>query len=227
MIDLAAELVLIPSGKFLMGWDSDGDHYPVHRILLDAFCIDMYEVTNAQYARFCEETEHRLPFFWNMNGFRCGLKFPDHPVVGVSWHDAMAFASWCGKRLPTEAEWECASRGGLEGKIYSNGNTIEPIDANYTQSDKRGPIAVGSYKPNSFGLYDMQGNVVEWVSDWYAPDYYLQSPELNPKGPESGRFRVIRGGGWHSGPYCNRVYYRNALPPNWLDFNVGFRCAKD
>jgi len=227
MASLTEELLLIPSGEFLMGSDSEGDHCPVHKVYLDAFYMDRYEVTNAQYLRFCEATQHRLPFFWGMAGFRCGPEYSNHPVVGVNWRDAEAYATWCGKRLPTEAEWEYAARGGLVGINYPNGDTIEPADGNHTKSDKRGPVAVGSYPPNGFGLYDMQGNVVEWVWDCYAADYYSSSPSANPRGPESGRFRVIRGGGWHSGPYCNRVYYRNALPLNWLDFNVGFRCVKD
>ena len=90
-----------------------------------------------------------------------------------------------------------------------------------------GPIRVGSYKPNGYGLFDMMGNVVEWVQDYYDRDYCASSPVHNPKGPDEGKFRVIRGGGWHTGPSCNRVFFRNALPVNWLDFNVGFRCAKD
>jgi sulfatase modifying factor 1 len=208
MASLAERLVLIPGGESLMGSDSEGDHYPVHKVTLDAFYIDRCEVTNARYLRFCEATQHRLPFFWGMAGFRCGPDYPDHPVVGVNWRDAEA-------------------RGGLVGMNYPIGDTIEPADGNYTKSDKRGPVAVGSYPPNGLGLYDMQGNVVEWVWDCYAADYYSSSPAVNPRGPELGRFRVIRGGGWHSGAYCNRVYYRNALPPNWLDFNVGFRCVKD
>jgi formylglycine-generating enzyme required for sulfatase activity len=110
---------------------------------------------------------------------------------------------------------------------YPNGDTLNPSNGNYSESNKRGPVAVGSYLPNGFGLHDMQGNVGEWVSDFYDGKYYSSSPSANPQGPSMGKFRVIRGGGWHTGPSCNRVYYRNALPPNWVDFNVGFRCAKD
>ena len=110
---------------------------------------------------------------------------------------------------------------------YPNGEMLHPSDGNYTKSDKGGPVPVGSYPLNGFGLYDMQGNIVEWILDFYDRNYYSSNPSVNPQGPSSGKFRVIRGGGWHSGPYCNRVYYRNALPPNWVDFNVGFRCTKD
>ncbi len=227
MINIEKELALIPSGEFLMGSDLEGDNNPVHKVYIDTFYMDKHEVTNIKYLRFCKVKGHRLPEFWNKEGFRCGLDYPNHPVVGVSWHDAVAYAVWCGKRLPTEAEWEYAARGGLVGMSYPNNETLRPSDGNYTKSGKGGPVAVGSYPPNGFGLYDMQGNVVEWISDFYDPDYYSSSPSDNPKGPSSGKFRVIRGGGWHSGPYCNSVYYRNALPPNWVDFNVGFRCAKD
>ena len=221
------ELVLIPGGEFLMGSDSEGDHSPVHKVYVAPFYMDKYEVTNAQYLRFCEATGHRLADFWGMDGFRCGPNYPNHPVVTVSWYDAVEYAKWCGKRLPTEAEWEYAARGGLAGMNYPNGETLHLSDGNYSQSGKGGPVAVGSYRANGFGLHDMQGNVVEWVWDYYDADYYSSSPMANPRGPEPARFRVVRGGGWHSGPYCNRVYYRNALPANWVDLNVGFRCAKD
>jgi sulfatase modifying factor 1 len=212
-----AELVLIPGGEFLMGADSEGDHNPIHKVHLDSFYMDKYEVTNAEYLRFCQATGHRLPEFWGMSGFRCSPDNPNHPVVGVNWYDAALYAEWCGKRLPTEAEWEYAATG----------DTLHPSDGNYNQSGKGGPVAVGSYRANGFGLHDMQGNVVEWVADFYDAAYYASSPAVNPQGPENGKFRVIRGGGWHSGASCNRVCYRNALPANWVDFNVGFRCVKD
>jgi sulfatase modifying factor 1 len=222
-----SDMVLIPSGEFLMGSDAGGGHGPLHKVRVDSFYIDRTEVTNAQYYAFCQETERTLPEFWGMDAFHCGLEYPDHPVVGVSWSDAVAYADCYGKRLPTEAEWEYAARGGLIGKKYPMGDDLNPSDANHSKSEHNGTVPVGSYAPNGFGLHDVAGNVVEWVWDWYGSDYYSVSPPDNPQGPEDGRFKVIRGGGWHSGPSCNRVYYRNALPPNWLDINVGFRCAKD
>jgi sulfatase modifying factor 1 len=219
-------LVLIPGGEFVMGSDSEGDHSPAHKVHIAAFYMDRCEVSNAQYLRFCESTGHRLPEFWGMTGFRCGPDYPNHPVVGVSWYDAGVYAEWCGKRLPTEAEWEYAARGGLVGREFPNGDALHPSDGNYNRSGQGGPVTVGNYPPNGFGLHDVQGNVVEWVWDFYDPGYYSSSPLVNPRGPGFGRFRVIRGGGWHSGASCNRVYFRNALPPNWVDFNVGFRCAR-
>jgi iron(II)-dependent oxidoreductase len=228
------QLVLIPGGEFMMGRDGEGDCAPAHTVRIDSFYIDRYEVTNAEYYGFCQATDHPLPELWGMAEFHCGPEFPDHPVVGVSWRDANAYARWAGKRLPTEAEWECAARGGLVDMDYPNGPDLDPSLANYFIRDpaqreqyRGGTAPVGRYPPNGYDLHDMAGNVVEWVADWYDAESYRASPRANPTGPETGKFRVIRGGGWHSGPYCNRVYYRNALPPQWLDFNVGFRCAKD
>jgi iron(II)-dependent oxidoreductase len=228
------ELVLIPGGEFLMGAGSDRDHSPVHKVAIASFYIDRYEVTNGQYLDFCHATGHRLPAFWGIDRFRSSPNYPLHPVTGVSWYDANMYADWRGKRLPTEAEWEYAARGNLVGKNYPQGDAFDETIGNSSKSGKGGPVPVGSYAPNGFGLHDMQGNVVEWVWDYYDANYYHSSPKINPRGPEqmegrpeAVRFRVIRGGGWHSGPYCSRVYYRNALPANWLDFNVGFRCAKD
>ena len=121
-----------------------------------------------------------------------------------------------------------AARGGLQVKNFPNGDMLDTTQANITfKGFRTAPLPVGSFSSNGYELYDMAGNVTEWVADWYGGDYYIQSGEINPKGPEKGRFKVIRGGGWHSGPTCNRVYYRNALPSNWVDFNVGFRCVRD
>jgi formylglycine-generating enzyme len=221
------ESVLIKGDDFRMGHDSTGDHAPGHTVHVDSFYLDRHEVTNTQYLTFCQARGHTLPEFWGMTRYCSGQDFPDHPVIGISWQDAQAYCRWVGKRLPTEAEWEYASRGGLRGRPYPKGKTISPADGNYSKSDHQRPVAVGSYAPNGYGLYDMQGNVVEWVSDRYDPAYYASSPTHNPQGPKQGKLRVIRGGGWHSGPTCNRVYFRNALPANWVDINVGFRCAQD
>jgi formylglycine-generating enzyme required for sulfatase activity len=218
-------MVLIPAGEFLMG-DPDGeDSSPVHKVYLNAFYIDAHEVTNAQYLEFCRETGHALPEFWGMDVYRSGPEYSDHPVIGVSWSGAKAYAEWRGKRLPTEAEWECAARGGLVLRRYHTGDVIDTTVANYAKSP--GPEPVCSYPPNGYGLCDMTGNVGEWCADYYGYGFYGSSPDSNPAGPETGKFRVIRGGGWHSGRGCCCVHYRNALPPGWVDFNVGFRCVRD
>ncbi len=220
-------MVEIPAGTFLMGRDGTGDNSPSHPVRLSGFLMDRTEVTCAAYARFCEETGHHLPFFWNRPGFCCGDAYPDHPVTGVSWQDARDYAEWAGKRLPTEAEWEYAARGGLIGQRYPNGDKLDPAFGNYAGNDKDGTLPVASFKPNGYGLYDMMGNVCEWVADRYSATYYGESEEWNPTGPKQGRFRVIRGGGWKSGPGCVSVDHRNGLPSNWVDFNVGFRCVRD
>ncbi len=217
------EMIFIAGGEFLMGKDGYADHSPAHQVRIDPFYLERHEVTNAQYLAFCTATEHKLPEYWEI-GFHSGPDYPDHPVIGISWSDAVAYARWRDARLPTEAEWEYAARGGLAGMNYSHGDTLTA--GLYAKSDDKGPIAVASCPPNGFGLHDMTRNVVEWVHDWYGNDYYRSSPVANPTGPGHGRERVIRGGGWHTGPYCSRVYYRHALKSNWLDYNVGFRCAR-
>jgi formylglycine-generating enzyme required for sulfatase activity len=220
-------MVLLPAGEFVMGREGQGDNSPAHKVRISAFHLDRCEVTNAQYEAFCKATGTDLPMFWGMDTFRSGPGYPNHPVVGVSWSDARDYARWCGKRLPTEAEWEYAARGGLAGMPYVTGNTLDSSKVNFTRSQQGGPVRVGSYAPNGYGLHDMAGNVLEWVADRYDTEYFKNSPPQDPPGPEKGRFRVIRGGGWHTGPGCMGVGYRNALPSNWLDFNVGFRCARD
>lgn len=225
--DPTAGMVLVPGGEFLMGSETEGDHSPAHSVRLDSFYLDVHEVTNAEYLEFCMATGHRLPEFWGLDARRSGPEYPNHPVVGVSWHDAAAYAAWRGKRLPTEAEWEYAARGGLAERNYPLGDDLSPTAANFAESGFGVPTEVGSYAANGFGLLDMSGNVFEWVADWYGADYYSVTPLENPQGPITGRFRVIRGGGWHSGAFCNRTYYRNALPPQWVDFAVGFRLALD
>ena len=219
------EFVDIPGGGFAMGGASEPDHRPVHEVEIGAFRLIRCPITNVQYAAFCDATGHRLPAFWGEDRFHSGPGYADHPVVGVSWHDAAAFCAWAGGRLVTETEWEYAARGGLVGRAYPFGDDIDPSLANYAHSETGGTTPVGSYSPNGFGLLDMCGNVVEWVADRYDPGYYARSLIVDPKGPDAGKHRVIRGGGWHSGPTCCRVDFRNALPANWVDFAVGFRVA--
>lgn len=221
-------MVLISAGEFTMGKNTGtpSDWQPEHRVKVNSFYMDKYEVTNQQYYNFCIATGNPLPQFWGIKEFKSGLDFPDYPVVGVSFMDAEKYARWSGKRLPTEAEWEYAARGGLINKNYPFGDQLDSTKVNYGKK-YNGILEVGSFKPNNFGLYDITGNVWEWTSDFYGSDYYASSPAENPKGPERGRFKVIRGGSWHSGYMCVQTFYRNGLSPSWVDFAVGFRSVKD
>jgi len=221
-------MVLIPSGEFIMGKNTTipSDWQPEHKVKVNSFYMDRYEVSNQEYHNFCIATKNPFPQFWGMKEFKSGLDFPNFPVVGVSFTDAEKYAKWSGKRLPTEAEWEYAARGGMTGKNFPWGDTADSTLVNYGKKYK-GILKVGSFPPNGYGLYDITGNVWEWASDFYDSDYYSSSPFENPTGSERGRFKVIRGGSWHSGPMCVQTYYRNGLPPSWVDFAVGFRCVKE
>ncbi|MBN1998771.1 formylglycine-generating enzyme family protein [candidate division KSB1 bacterium] len=218
------EMVLIPAGEFTMGAANAEDDNPPHKVSVDSFYMDIHEVTNAQYEQFCRETNNPLPEFWGIDKYHCGSYFPDYPVVGISAYHAKKYAQWIGKRLPTEAEWEYAARGGLVDKKFPYGDDLTAEQGNFKSE---GTLPVKSLQPNGFGLYDMAGNVVEWVADYYEKDYYLKSPHDNPKGPEMGKLVVIRGGGWHSGKMCTTVYGRNCLKLSWVDIAVGFRLVKD
>jgi formylglycine-generating enzyme required for sulfatase activity len=233
-----AEMVLIPAGEYPMGSpDRQGqnDERPQHRVYVSAFYIDRYEVTNRIYKRFLEETGNDEPPYWNDPKYDA----PDQPVVGVTFYDAQAYARWAGKRLPTEAEWEKAARGGLVGTRYAWGDDTPDADgtyrANYDPGNRVGSDAdgyaftapVGSYPPNGYGLYDMAGNVWEWCNDRYVPDYYSDSPASDPKGPDAGATRVLRGGSWFGRDDFLRASARYHLSATTAYDNVGFRCAKD
>lgn len=222
-------MVLIPAGTFIMGSDGgQGTAAPRHPVGLNAFYMDIHEVSNREYEQFCMATGYKFPEFWGMEIYKSGPDYPDHPVVGVSNFDARQYAEWAGKRLPTEAEWEYAARGGLEDIAFPYGETADHASARYNDPEaEKGPVKTGSYPANAYGLHDMSGNAWEWVSDWFSETYYSESPELNPGGPATGSFRVFRGGGWHSGPGCTSVHHRNALPSHWVDLAGGFRCVKD
>ena len=229
--EVPQKMVLVPGGEFIMGKDSryEVDFSPAHKVKVDSFYMDKYAVNNAEYYKFCRETEHILPEFWDVEKFRCGKDFPNHPVVGISWSDAEEYAEWAGKRLPTEAEWEYAARGKLIDHDYPTSKRWKiPLRRNTPgESWENLIVEVDSYDPNAYGLFNMSGNIWEWTNDVYKEDYYKNSPTNNPKGPEEGALRAIRGGSWHSGKMCKRVYFRKGLPANWVDFAVGFRCAKD
>ena len=221
-----AEMVVIPAGEFLMGspeGEGDDDEHPQHKVFVDTFYMDKYEVTNAQYKQFMDATGHKTPGFWDDEEYNQ----PNHPVVGVDWYDAKAYCQWAGKRLPTEAEWEKAARGGLVGKKYPWGDNITHDDANYSDTGGKdtwsGTSPVGSFAPNGYGLYDMAGNVWEWCSDWFDSGYYETSPEQNPAGPSSGPCRVLRGGSWLGIETYLRAACRDYGDPTGADYGSGFR----
>ena len=232
-------MVLIPEGEFFMGDpDEDDAHYdenPLHKVYLDAFWIDRYEVTNRCYKRFVDETGHRIPhvdtewaesYNWKNDSYPPGRA--DSPVVLVSWGDATAYAEWAGKRLPTEAEWEKAARGGLVKKQYPWGDQIDEKYANYFTSiiSKNEMKPIGSLLPNPYGIYDIVGNVWEWCADWYGKTYYRVSPYKNPQGPEEGVYRVFRGGSWVKKKEFLRCSERARNVPTHRSYIIGFRCAK-
>ena len=250
---IQTSMVLIPAGDFSMGDHhnaGEANEKPVHTVYVEAFYIDRYEVTNAQYRRFVQETGHGEPEgLGYVNGkWQRGFKpwsdssfnDDDQPVVCVSWLDAQAYAKWAGKRLPTEAEWEKAARGGLIGKKYPwgdasvDGSRCNFADHNtdFSWSDKKADDGyartspIGSFSPNGYGLYDMSGNVLEWCSDRYAKDYYSRSPARNPRGPSSGSGCVFRGGSWDLYASVLRCANRDYGNPATTSFNIGFRCAQ-
>lgn len=216
-----AEMVVVPAGEFTMGSNELDGERPPHRVHLDGYRIDKYEVTNTLYKRFLDATGWAAPLYWsdaNRNG-------PSQPVVGVSWHDADAYCRWAGKRLPTEAEWEKAARGGDERR-YPWGEDWDQTRANGDMSKTTRPV--GSY-PNGvspYGVHDMAGNVREWVADWYGSRHYARAPQKNPTGPASGEGRVLRGGSWSHLPMILRSASRDSDSPEVPGADRGFRCAK-
>ena len=223
------EMVLIPAGSFEMG-DHFSEGYkrelPVHTVTLDAFYMDTHEVTVGQFKQFVNQSEYDYDFDEIKNGgFTISDFSPtdDHPMIWVNWNYATAYAEWAGKRLPTEAEWEYAARGGLEGRRYPWGDEIDDSKANYDDNVGTTTVA-GSYPVNGYGLYDMAGNVWEWCQDRYDGNYYTNSPVNNPQGPETGRRRVLRGGSWRT----HATYLRLASrynDPSPRDSPYGFRCV--
>ena len=212
-------MVPIPAGTFLMGAEKGfPDEQPPHEIYVGAFFMDVHEVTNGQYQAFLSTTGRRPPDFWFPD-----IDKPDEPVVGVSWVDAAAYAAWAGKRLPTEAEWEYAARGGSVGTKFPWGN--EP-DSSFANTGSFGIAAVKSFKPNGYGLYDMIGNVWEWCSDWYDQAYYTVSPRDNPQGPPTGKNKVLRGWAWYCDDDQVKVTKRYSSNPTSTSYSYGFRCVR-
>ena len=223
-----APMALVDAGEFLMGSDKFGDEKPMHKVSLDAFYLDKYEITTARYAKFLEAEGRRPPMFWNQGS---QTSYTERPVVGVDWHDADAYCRWAGKRLPTEAEWEKAARG-ADGRLFPWGNE-EPTTrhANFGKGEWMGystltPVGGFEKGKSPYGIYDMAGNVWEWVADWYEPRYYATSPSSNPQGASSGENKVLRGGSWNNPPFILRSTARNWSAPSDRPAYVGFRCAQ-
>lgn len=243
---LEPSMVRIPEGEFWMGrtklWLIDeigwqvrdrSDDRPVHRVDLPAFFIDTHEVTNAAYAALVAAKGAEPPWHWGGRVPPAGKE--RLPVYNVNWNEAVKYCEAQGKRLPTEAEWEKAARGGTEGLDYSWGDDYAGAPAGEGGRPARrahsgsatGPITVGSLAPNQYGLYDMSGNVWEWIADWYDLYYYSVSAIENPKGPERGLYKVIRGGGWaDSESRYGTVYFRNFTLPETRQPTLGFRCVR-
>jgi sulfatase modifying factor 1 len=247
-----AGMSLIPEGDFWMGRtffflpDAIGyferdrqDDFPAHRVHLGAFYIDKYEVTNDGFSRFLAAKGGTKPWHWAHGQIPKGEdKFP---VYNVDWYQADAYCGWAGKRLATEAEWEKAARGGLDRNRYTWGNSLTPGPALATPAANtrraggkppanvasKGPVEVGKYPPNGYGLLDITGNVWEWTHDWYERNYYSISPLENPQGPDKGTVKVFRGAGWIDVDERNWMpSFRNYADPLERALTLGFRCAE-
>jgi len=227
-----APLAMVPAGEFWMGVDGMiglEDERPRHQVRLDAYQMDVYEVTVARYARFLAATNREPPSYWETVK---PTEHGDRPVIGVNWDDAEAYCRWAGKRLPTEAEWEKAARG-TDERQYPWGNQKPMSDlanyalgARFSYSQVLMPVGKYDNAKSPYGLFDMAGNVWEWTQDWYDGAYYEKSPEKNPAGPEQGQFKVVRGGSWSDLPKYLLTYGRFKLPPTTRNSYTGFRCAK-
>ncbi len=228
------DMVRIPAGEFTMGRTKSTpddktsmrpkavlDDRPVRKVQISAFLMDAFEVTHEQYAKFAAATKRAVPYHWVS-----GKVPPDHatiPVFNVSWQDANAYCKWQKKRLPTEAEWEKAARGGLDGMDYPLGNKLDDKAARY--SSPNGPSQVGKFPPNAYGIFDMAGNVAEWCNDWFDREYYSKNENLDPRGPPTGLYKIIRGGAWSDASKGLKTYFRNWVRPEQRTPNIGFRCV--
>ena len=230
MTDDHENMALIPQGEFTMGSNEHSDEMP-HQVVLDAYYIDKFETSNEVYGEFLKATGHTAPAYWDdprLNG-------AEQPVVGVNWYDANKFCEWKGKRLPTEAEWEHAAKG-PRGTHYPWGHKLSEDKANYGQNvGKTMPVNSYPQGASDYGLYNMAGNVFEWVSDWYDPKYYASSPAMNPQGPaigidfaNQGAVKVLKGGSWLAPASSLHTSHRfwNQPENNSYGVGLGFRCAK-
>jgi len=210
------DLVAIPGGEFLMGQENGRDEErPVHGVTVAPFRLCRFQVTNADFAAF-------RPFEYHD---------PTKPVTSVNWFDAVEYCEWLSAewgmavRLPTEAEWEFAARGGMAQKLYPWGDDPVTDRADYAARWREGPEPVATALPNGYGLFDMCENVHEWCSDWYDPRYYDASPAENPRGPATGNRKASRGGAWRHHIKIARCAARSSIPPEFRYADYGFRIA--
>jgi formylglycine-generating enzyme len=236
-VDVAhdGQMVRVPTGEFVMGCDEGEAEKPAHSVVLDEFWIDAAPVTNAEFSRFIRESGYVTTATaarrqdWSSYA---RIERQRHPVVQVSWHDAAAYAQWAEKRLPTEAEWEKAARGGLVGQLFPWGDALPSAElVNWNRVCEDGAelptTAVASFPPNAYGIYDMAGNVWEWCNDWYDDNAYASAERVNPSGPVTGTYRVRRGASWNvREAFRLRCANRGAMPPESYHPNLGFRCAR-
>ena len=231
-------MVLVPAGEFVMGCEEVCDGYasnssmqPEHTVYLDAYWIEKYEVTNAQYKLFCDETSRSYPpdpGFAEMSEYF--LNYPDFPVMKVTWYDAQAYAQWSGKRLPTEAEWEKASRS-ADLRCWPWGDTSDQGNANVNGVSEQDawqyscPVSSFSHAPSPYGCLNMAGNVWEWCQDSFDPAYYLVSPPMNPV-CNTGTSKVLRGGSFSAGVSSTRCSVRESTDPANTSPHIGFRCCR-
>jgi formylglycine-generating enzyme required for sulfatase activity len=238
-LGVSASMVNIPAGCFDMG-DAFGEgranESPIHNVCLSAFKMNVYEVTNAQYKACVDAASCTAPGDSSSNtrsSYYGNATYDNYPVIYVDWDQSKSFCQWTGGRLPTEAEWEYAVRGGLSGKRYPWGDDAPTCTLGATNGVQNGmcspqdTIAVGSFAPNGYGLYDMAGNVWEWVNDWFSDTYYSSSPTQDPQGPSSGSDRVLRGGCWGiSDPFNIRASVRGSNVQTYEWKYYGFRCVR-
>jgi formylglycine-generating enzyme required for sulfatase activity len=236
-----SEMILVPAGSFQMGCsespqDCENDETPLHSVYLDDFLIDKYEVTNSRYADCVKNGPCNAPeknASKTRDDYYDNPAYANFPVVEVNWHQARIFCEWQGKRLPTEAEWEKAARGGSEPRIFPWGNAQPDCSLVNFDNKEQSQLCVGdtsavdSYQAGTspYGMMEMAGNVWEWVNDWYRADYYQQSSQSNPTGPDEGKYRVIRGGAWDAYSDEVRTAYRMMSDPLATLNIIGFRCA--
>jgi len=225
---MSERFAAVPEGTFLMGSDAgQEDERPVHPVRVDAFHLSIFPVTRLEYAAFLGDTGHDHPRDWHAAAFDAD----DLPVVGVSWHDAVAYCGWRRRnghpeRLPTEAEWERAARGGVEGAAFPWGDTIPTWIPEGGRGPLGGPWPVTLGAPNAFGIKGIAANIHEWCADWHDRDYYARSPAANPPGPPGGVRRASRGGSWRHAVTISRSAARSKLDPSFRYTDYGFRTAR-